>query len=104
MTVSEFIADAQAKAESVAAKIRAFFEAHPDLESDAAADLKTGIDTLGTVAQATVEHDAPASAQTVLDEAIAAIQAKADTDAAAIQADAQAHIAALQTAKAAVPA
>jgi len=85
---------------ALVAKAKAFFEAHPDLESDAATDLKDAVDTAAPLAEKAVEEVAPPTLAETFDAAIANEQTQADAASAKIQADAQARIQALQQAKA----
>lgn len=102
MTYDEFVADAKAKAQAACDAIRAFFVAHPEVQSDAADLARAAADDLSTVATNEVNAVAPKSAQQILDNAIDAIRQKAEADATAVKADAQTHIAALEAAKSAV--
>ena len=86
MTLQEFETFAKAKLQVVANATAAFFEAHPDIESDAATLLKNTADDAASAATTEVEQAAPVETQAILDAAIKAIQDQADKEIAAIQA------------------
>jgi hypothetical protein len=99
MTIEDFIADAKAKAESAAAAIKAFFEAHPEIEAYAEPALTNAADTLVGVAATEVEKVAPPSFDTYVADAQAAIDAKLASDIAALTDKANSDKAALTTAQ-----
>lgn len=107
MDIDTFIADAKAKAESIAATIKAFFEAHPEIAADAEPALATAADTLVGVATTEVEKVAPQSLDSIITAGQAAIDTKLQADIAALTDTANTQKAALATAQqalAAVPA
>lgn len=102
MTPKEFEALAKEKIEAFASAVEKFFEAHPDVESDAASALQLAADDASEAAKAEVEQVAPKSTQELLDDAISAVDANTAKEIAIIQAQADARKAELTSAKAAV--
>jgi hypothetical protein len=99
MTPQEFVADGQKALSALTTAVKDFFEAHPEIESDAASALKDVANDAAPLADAAVEAETPPALADVIDIAIAKEQSDADEAAAKIQADAQTRIAALTAVK-----
>lgn len=104
MNLQEAWAEVQAKAASMTGAVEAFLAAHPEIEAEAAATLRSASDDLAQTATAAVDASAPPDAHQVLDDAISAVDAKLESEIAALQANAQTQKDALQTAKSLLPA
>jgi len=102
MTLSEFIADVKAKAETVETELVNFFAAHPQIEADATQAANQAVTALKNAASAEVTALAPSlppEAVSALDAAILAAQQAGQAQIADIQADTDAKVAKLQAAK-----
>jgi hypothetical protein len=95
-----FVAEAQTAIKGFVSAVGRFFEAHPNLESDAAKGLQDAADTAAPLAEAAVNNLLPPSLADVIDAAITKEQADADASAQRIQANAAARIETLQELKA----
>jgi len=104
VNIEEAWADAQAKAESIAATIKAFFTNHPEIAAEAEPALATAADTLVGVATTEVEKVAPPSIDSLIAAGSAAIDAKLQSDIQALTDKAAADKAALATAQQALAA
>lgn len=86
-----FISEAKSAISNLGSAVKAFFEAHPELETDAANGLRDAADAAAPLAEAAVEEVAPQSLADVIDAAIAKEEQDANAAAGEIAADAAAR-------------
>jgi hypothetical protein len=99
MNAKDFVVAAQAELANLVDATKSFFEAHPDIESDAATTLKQAAVDAAPLVETEVQHEAPPTIAAIVDSAIAAEAASLEASITAMKAESDKKVAALQSLK-----